>query len=118
MVVVRNHTNQRLVLVKTGEGAFQMSKNNGNKDTRILRSRKQKIKRRLRRKQWEEQEQPMLGGSNIHYEMGERNGAINCGGIGVFHQMVKKIGLIEEIDAKLVLMKMGSGAFENARTVS
>ena len=95
-----------------------MSKNNGNKDTRILRSRKQKIKRRLRRKQWEEQEQPMLGGSNIHYEMGGEEWCDKLRGIGVFHQMVKKIGLIEEIDAKLVLMKMGSGAFENARAVS
>lgn len=48
----------------------------------------------------------VLRGSNIHYEMGERNGAINCGGIGVFHQMVKKIGLIEEIDAKVELLEM------------
>ena len=56
-----------------------MSTNNKNKDTRILGRRKLEIKKRLRRKQWEEQEQPMLRGSNIHYEMGERNGAINCG---------------------------------------
>ena len=83
-----------------------MSTNNGNKHTRILRRRKQKIDRRLMRKQWEEQEQPMLRGSNIHYEMVARNGAINCGGIGVFHQTVKKIGLIEEIDAKVELLKM------------
>ena len=48
----------------------------------------------------------MLRGSNIHYEMVARNGAINCGGIGVFHQTVKKIGLIEEIDAKVELLKM------------
>ena len=38
--------------------------------------------------------------------MGERKGAINCGGIGVFHQIVKKIGLIEEIDEKVDLLKM------------
>src|SRR3989304_947997 len=56
-------------------------------------------------KQWKEQEQPMLRGSNIHYEMGERNGGINCVGIGVFHQMVGKIGL-EEIDEKVELLKM------------
>src|SRR3989338_4719522 len=82
-----------------------MSKNNRNKDTRILRRRKQKTERRLKRKQWKEQEQPMLRGSNIHYEMGERNGGINCVGIGVFHQMVGKIGL-EEIDEKVELLKM------------
>src|SRR3990170_7850947 len=82
-----------------------MSKNSRNKDTRILRRRKQKTGRRLKRKQWKEQEQPMLRGSNIHYEMGERNGGINCVGIGVFHQMVGKIGL-EEIDEKVELLKM------------
>jgi hypothetical protein len=47
-----------------------------------------------------------MKGSNIHYEMSEKSQAINCGGIGVFHQMVKKIGLVKEIDAKLKLLKV------------
>jgi len=34
-----------------------------------------------------------MKGSNIHYEMSEKAGGISYGGIGVFHQMVKKIGL-------------------------
>jgi len=86
-----------------------MSKNNRNKDTRILRRRKQKTERRLKRKEWKEwkeQEQPILSGNNIHYAMEERNGGINCGRMGVFHQMVGKIGLIEEIDEKVELLKM------------
>ena len=73
-----------------------MSTNNKNKDTRILGRRKLEIKKRLRRKQWEEQEQPMLRGSNIHYEMGERNGAINCGvaniGVRLFAQYQDSTG--------------------------
>jgi hypothetical protein len=47
-----------------------------------------------------------MKGSNIHYEMSEKHQAINCGGIGVFHQMVKKIGLVKEIDSKLKLLKV------------
>lgn len=47
-----------------------------------------------------------MKGSNIHYEMSEKSQAINCGGIGVFHQMVKKIGLVKEIDSKLKLLRV------------
>ena len=47
----------------------------------------------------------MLKASNIHYEMAERNRGINCGGIGAMHMMVKKLGLVEEIDSRLHLLK-------------
>lgn len=47
-----------------------------------------------------------MKGSNIHYEISKRYQAINCGGIGVFHQMVKNIGLVKEIDSKLKLLKV------------
>ncbi|HDH13503.1 MAG TPA: hypothetical protein ENG83_15135 [Nitrospirae bacterium] len=76
------------------------------KYSKIIRNRKQRIERRLRRKQWENQSEPIMKGSNIHYEMSEKNKAINCGGIGVFHQMAKKTGLIKEIDANLKLLKV------------
>ena len=46
-----------------------------------------------------------MKGSNIHYEMSEKAQAISCGGIGVFHQMVKRIGLEKEINANLKLLK-------------
>lgn len=46
-----------------------------------------------------------MKGSNIHYEMSEKTQAISCGGIGAFHQMVQKIGLVEEINSKLKLLK-------------
>ncbi len=76
------------------------------KYSKIIRNRKQRIERRLGRKQWEDQPEPIMKGSNIHYEMSEKSQAINCGGIGVFHQMVKKIGLVKEIDANLKLLKV------------
>lgn len=46
-----------------------------------------------------------MTGSNIHYEMAERTEAIGCGGIGVFHQLAQRIGLVAEINRRLHLLK-------------
>ena len=48
----------------------------------------------------------MLKGSNIHYEMAERVSAVNCGGIGAMHLMVQRLGLVEDIDCNLHLLKV------------
>ncbi|MGD9971492.1 MAG: transposase [Desulfatirhabdiaceae bacterium] len=47
----------------------------------------------------------MLTGNNIHYDVDGRYNGISCGGIGVIHQMVQKMGLPEEINSKLELLK-------------
>lgn len=73
---------------------------------RAIKLCKRRIERRLRKKQWQEQDKPMMKGKNIHYEMSERTRAIACGGIGAFHKMVQKIGLVKEIDEKLRLLKV------------
>jgi hypothetical protein len=73
---------------------------------KILRNRKQRIERRLRPKNWEDQPRPMLKASNIHYEMAERTAAMNCGGIGAMHLMVQRLGLVEDIDKNLHLLKV------------
>ena len=83
-----------------------MSKQSKRTYRRIIRGRKRKIERRLRRKQWADQEKPMMTGGNIHYEMSEKTEAITCGGLGAFHKMARKIGLVEEIDGKLDLLKV------------
>lgn len=83
-----------------------MSRKSNRKYSKIIRNRKRRIERRLGKKQWKAQAEPIMKGSNIHYEMSEKSQAINCGGIGVFHQMVKKIGLVKEIDSKLKLLKV------------
>jgi hypothetical protein len=72
---------------------------------KILTHRKQKITRRLKRKQWENQPRPMLRGSNIHYEMDGRNQGIAQGGIGAIHVLAKKIGLVKGIDKNVHLLK-------------
>lgn len=73
---------------------------------KILRNRKQRIERRLQPKNWVDQPRPMLRASNIHYEMAERTAATNCGGIGAMHLMVQRLGLVEDIDQNLQLLKV------------
>jgi hypothetical protein len=48
----------------------------------------------------------MFKASNIHYEMAERVQAVNCGGIGAMHLMVQRLGLVEDIDRHLELLKV------------
>ena len=43
--------------------------------------------------------------SNIHFEMAERGRALNYGGIGAIHLMGQRLGLAEEIDRRLQLLK-------------
>jgi hypothetical protein len=73
---------------------------------KILRNRKARIQRRLAPKHWSAQAQPMLRGGNLRYEMAERAGAIGCGGVGVMHTLVQRLGLAEEIDRRLHLLKV------------
>jgi len=73
---------------------------------KILRNRKQRTERRLKPKNWEDQPQPMLRASNIHYEMGEQTPAMNYGGIGAIHLMAQRLGLVEDINGHLHLLKV------------
>ena len=73
---------------------------------KILRSRKQRIQRRLAPKNWEDQPRPMLKASNIVYEMAPRVQGINCGGIGALHLLVQRLGLVEDLDRQLHLLKV------------
>ncbi len=73
---------------------------------KILRNRKRRIERRLDpERRWSEQPTPMLSASNIHFEMAERNRAVNYGGIGAIHLMGQRLGLAEEIDGRVQLLK-------------
>jgi hypothetical protein len=76
------------------------------KDIKILKKRKQKIKKRLERRQREQQAQPMFSATNIQYEMADRVRAIDCGGIGAFHILARNSGLIDAIDKKVHLLKI------------
>ena len=48
----------------------------------------------------------MFKASNIHYEVADSAGAVNCGGIGAMHLMVQRLGLVYDIDRHLELLKV------------
>lgn len=75
------------------------------KDSIKLAKRKRKISRRLKRKNWENQPKTMFTASNIHYEMDGRHKGIANGGIGAIHLMNKKLGIDDEIDKVVKLLK-------------
>ena len=83
-----------------------MSHSSKKNNRRILRKFK-------RQKQARERQYPPVNeggvvfeGGNIRYEISEKCQAINCGGLGAIHQMVRKIGLADAIDEDLHLLKI------------
>ena len=73
---------------------------------KILRNRKQRIARRLQPTNWEDRPRPMLAASNIHYEMAARVAGLSCGGMGAMHLLVQRLGLVEDLDRSLELLKV------------
>jgi hypothetical protein len=49
---------------------------------------------------------PVLGRANIAYELSERTRGTAHGGIGMIAKLVKAVGLAEEIDSSLLLLKL------------
>jgi hypothetical protein len=74
--------------------------------SKTLRKYKQRIARRLRKKNYTDQAEPMFQGGNIHYEIAERTGAVGCGGLGAVHTLAQRLGLVKEIDEHLHLLKV------------
>lgn len=70
-----------------------------------VQKRKRRIERRLKRRNWEEQSRPMMGRGRVRYEVAERTGGMNYGGMGVMTELVKAVGLAKEIDQRLHVLK-------------
>jgi hypothetical protein len=47
----------------------------------------------------------VLNCPNINYDIDGRHSGISCGGIGIFHQLIQRIGLVDKINDKLKLLK-------------
>ena len=73
---------------------------------KVLRNRKRRIERRLSPRNWEDQPKPMMQGSNIHYELSDKIRATAYGGLGAVHVLVQRLGLVEQIDRELHLLKV------------
>lgn len=48
----------------------------------------------------------MLGARHIRYEMADKVQALGCGGIGAIHLLAQRLGLVQEIDQSLELLKV------------
>lgn len=70
-----------------------------------IEKNRRSIKKRLARKNFAEQTEPMLKEVNIEYQVAERTRAIGYGGIGAIHTMVCKLGLDQAINESLQLLK-------------
>ena len=75
------------------------------KQARKLKKRKELLKERTRRRNWDKQSKPMITASNIHYDIDDRHQGISCGGIGAIHTLAERTGLIDAIDSELHLLK-------------
>jgi len=67
---------------------------------------KQRIRRRLRRRNWQAQAEPMFRGRNVHYEGSDRVRGLGAGGIGAMHLRAQRTGLTAAIDESLQLLKV------------
>ena len=73
---------------------------------RAIRNSRRRIEHRLRDIEWEAQDEPMLPARNIHYEVSERARGTDAGGIGMLHRLARRVGLVEESDRRLHLLKI------------
>jgi hypothetical protein len=55
---------------------------------------------------WSARAQPMFNGGTVHYEVGANTDVMSYGGMGAIHRLVTKLGLPQEIDARLELLKV------------
>jgi hypothetical protein len=73
---------------------------------RRLAASKRKIERRLDKTKFPKNPGPVLAGNNVVYEMAGRIQGIGVGGIPLFHQLARDIGLVKAIDSRLHILKL------------
>ncbi len=71
-----------------------------------LDQRKRRIENRIRHRQGDIRDEPMLSARNIHYEFADRGSGLAAGGIGAIHLLARRTGLIDAIDRRLHLLKI------------
>jgi hypothetical protein len=78
-----------------------------------LANRKRRIQRRLGKSQLGGSHRPVFTARDIHYEIADRIRGIASGGIGVFHALARDVGLIDDINEGLHLLKFRYPYFES-----
>ena len=80
---------------------------------RQLARRKRRLLRRIENQPGVERHTPMMAASNIRYEIADRVRGIAPGGIGAMHLLARKLGLVDDIDRGLHLLKRHLPYFES-----
>jgi hypothetical protein len=75
------------------------------RNRRILRQRHQQVRNRIANRHEPERDRPMMTANNIHYEIADRVQGLAAGGIGALFLLATRIGLINDIDRDLHLLK-------------
>ena len=70
------------------------------------RRRRQVATRHARAGHWSPRAEPMFTSGKVHYEIGANPDVMSYGGIASMHRLVTKLGLSEQIDARLHLLKV------------
>jgi len=74
---------------------------------RRIASRKRRLEKRLDKHNYPDDfSRPMIRAQNVQYEVAGRAVGTAYGGIGLVHQLVRHLGLAEEIDERLHLLKV------------
>lgn len=73
---------------------------------RKIAAEKQRIERRLGIAVAVNYGGPVIGATNIRFEIADKTRAISHGGIGIVHRLVRKLGLAARIDAALHLLRV------------
>ena len=72
----------------------------------IKKRKKRTAARHAKAGTWTAQCKPMFGSGKVHYEVGATIDAMSYGGIAPVHQLVVKLGLVDEINRVLDLLKV------------
>lgn len=81
---------------------------------RKLRERKRRVEQRINPPAPEtDRTEPMFAARNIQYELADRAQGIAPGGIGAIHLLARKVGLIDDINRELHLLKHHLPYFES-----
>ncbi|OWK37757.1 IS1380 family transposase [Fimbriiglobus ruber] len=72
---------------------------------RWFRKHKTRLERRLQKRTGGSPARPVLSDHTLHYEVADQTRAIPCGGIGLVHQLVGRIGLVGDIDDAVHVLK-------------
>lgn len=85
---------------------------------RNVEKRKDEIGKRLERRNFADQAEPMLRGGNVRYEMAGRQSGVGCGGVAAIHEMVRRLGLAAALNRQIHLLKAHLPYFESDHILS